>query len=417
MTASGTDLRPHVVHVVGTLGAGGVQSLVLGIAGSSAGRAYRHSALCLFGAKGDLRDRFREEGIETASCPVPWPNSLDLGSYRASRWLRQRLACTFPFRLSRALARESADLVHTHVAHRIDLQAEGVLRRARLPMIWTIHGQYRPAGKELARWRRATRLAAEHPAAITAVSEELARDFRARGLDHPDGIAITRGGVDLSRFRSRVPADGAWRSRLGIPAEAVVFGAAGRLVPEKAYDVFVRAAARLVRRGAAVRFVIAGEGPLKESLRAEVARQGIEDRFHLVGFESDVPRFLGQLDVFVLSSRFEGFPVALIEALAAGLPAVATAVGGVPEMLGNRGGLIVRAESEEALAGAMHEMLDPRTRGTYAERGPAIADQFSIERCADGFARLYSRVLGNAARRPAGSSRDREGSEERVVAS
>ena len=386
--------RPHVVHVVGTAGAGGVQSLVLDFATSAPGRRYRHSLLCLFGADDDFARRFRDAGMTVEECSVPWPDSLSLGSYRASRWLRQRLTFTFPRRLSRVLRSLEPDLVHTHIAYRIDLQAEGI-RRARLPFVWTIHGQYRPEGRELARWRHAIRLAAEGPGAVTAVAEELAKDFHMRGLDHPDGVAVTRGGVDLSRFRQRRPADPAWRAKNGIPADALLFGAAGRLVQEKAYEIFIRAAGRIPKeRG--VHFAIAGAGPLKESLRKEIARAGLKDRFHLVGLTEDVPHFLGQLDVFVLSSRFEGFPIAMLEALAAGLPAIATPVGGVPEMLGRDGGLIVARESEDELAAALEAMLDPEARRAFAARGPALAERFSIERSAENFTRLYARLLARA---------------------
>jgi glycosyltransferase involved in cell wall biosynthesis len=385
--------RPHIVHVVGTLGAGGVQRLVLGLAASPAGRAYRHSVICLFGTTGSLKTRFPEAGISVGHCGVPWPRTLDVGSYRASRWLRQRLAWAFPYRFARELKRRGADLVHTHVTHRIDLQAQGVIRRARLPMVWTIHGTYRPDGQELESWRRATQLSAER-GAITAVAEGLVRDFRQRGLDHPDGIAVTRGGVDLSEYRSPRARDPRWREGRGIEPEAVVFGASGRLVSEKAYEVLVRSAARIVREGANVHVVIAGGGPLRDELQREIEAAGLVGRFHLIGFVEDVPGFLRELDVFVLSSRFEGFPIALVEALAARLPAIATNVGGVMEMVGTSGALVVPAESEDALAEAMKKMLSPALREAYAARGPQIAERFSIDGMARLFSETYDRLLG-----------------------
>jgi glycosyltransferase involved in cell wall biosynthesis len=388
----GAARRPHVVHIVGTLGAGGVQRLVLGMAASPAGRAFRHSVLCLFGTTGSLKERFEEAGLPFGLCGVPWPETLDVGSYRLSRWLRRGLSWTFPVRLARELERREADLVHTHVTYRIDLQAEGAIRRARRPLVWTIHGQYRPEGRELERWRKAARLAAE-AGAITAVAEDLARDFRDRGLDHPDGIRVTRGGVDLSAFRPTQGRDPRRRAQWKIPPEAVVFGASGRLVSEKAYEVFTRAAGRVVAEGANAHFVIAGGGPLRPQLEAQIAAAGLNGRFHLVGFLEDVPGFLRELDVFVLSSRFEGFPIALVEALAAGLPCIATPVGGVKEMVGESGALIVPPESEEDLAEAMTKMLSPGLRALYAARGPKLAECFSIDRTADQFAALYDRLL------------------------
>jgi glycosyltransferase involved in cell wall biosynthesis len=389
--------RPHIVHLVGTLGAGGVQRLILGLAASPAGRAYRHSVLCLFGAKGNIKRQFEEAGLSYGFCGVPWPATLDLGSYRVSRWLRQGLSWTFPMRLARELEKRSADLVHTHVTYRMELQSEGIVRRARLPMVWTIHGQYRPEGRELDRWRHATRLAARH-GAITAVAEDLARDFRDRGLDYPAGIAITRGGIDLSAFRSgSVERDPRRRAEWKIPADAVVFGAHGRLVPEKAYEVFVRAAARLVGDGVNAHFAIAGAGPLQDSLEAEIAAANLRERFHLVGFTEDVPAFLREIDVFVLSSRMEGFPIALVEALAAGLPAIATPAGGVPEMVGEEGALLIPAESEEALAEGMARLMSPTARAKYGAHGPRIAQRFSIDHMSEQFAAIYDGLLHPAA--------------------
>ena len=392
----GKPRRPHVVHVVGSLGVGGVQRLVLGFAASPAGSAYRHSVVCLFSDNGELKERFRDAGIPAGSCGVPWPATLDVGSYRVSRWLRQRLEFAFPYRFSRELARRGADLVHTHVTYRIDLQAQGAIRQAGLPMVWTIHGKYRPEGRELERWRRASALTAE-AGAITVVAEDLARDFRQRGLDHPAGVAVTRGGIDLSAFRSSPARDPRWRLSRGIDPGAVVFGASGRLVSEKAYEVFVRAARRIVQDGADAHFVIAGDGVLREQLEGEIAAAGLERRFHLLGFVEDVTGFLRELDVFVLSSRFEGFPIALVEALAAGLPAIATPVGGVPEMVGANGALVVPSESDAALAEAMKAMLPASNRAAYAARGPKIAERFSIDGMARQFGETYDRLLGMTA--------------------
>jgi GalNAc-alpha-(1->4)-GalNAc-alpha-(1->3)-diNAcBac-PP-undecaprenol alpha-1,4-N-acetyl-D-galactosaminyltransferase len=97
--------------------------------------------------------------------------------------------------------------------------------------------------------------------------------------------------------------------------------------------------------------------------------------------------------VFVLSSRFEGFPVALVEALASGKPCIATPVGGVQEMVGADGARVVAPESVDGLADAMREMESPAVRAALAARGPAIARRFSIDRMAEQFAAIYERLL------------------------
>ncbi|MEX0878322.1 MAG: glycosyltransferase [Thermoanaerobaculia bacterium] len=394
----GEESRPHVVHIVGTLGAGGVQRLVLGLAAAPALASYRHSVVCLMGATGNLTTRFAGAGIPVTSCSVPWPDTMNLGSYRVSRWVRHRLAFTFPLRLATVLRRLRTDLVHTHLSSEVSRQARGIVRVARLPWVWTIHNDHKPEGAELEDWRRAARIGAGAPSAITVVADWIAHDLRERGLDPPGGIQTTRGGVDIGRFRVPLPRDPGWRQELGIPEEAVVMGAAGRLVEQKGYDLLLRATARVLGGGVPLHLVMAGAGPLREQLAEETGRLGIGSYVHWVGFQENVPRFLRQLDVFLLPSRFEGFPIAMVEALASGLPCIATPVGGVREMVGDDGALVVPPESEEALAEAMRQMLSPAIRASYAARGPEIAGGFSIDLMAEQLSSLYGRLL--AAARP-----------------
>ena len=312
-----------MLHVIGTLNVGGVQRLVLGMAASPAGSAYRHSALCLFGASGDLKERFAEAGISVSSCGVPWPPKLDVGSYRLSRWLRQRLAWSFPYRFAREITRLGAELVHSHV-YAPDRPAGAGSDSPGPPSNGLDRSRQVPSGRAGAR-----ALAPGDPARGRRRSDHSGRrgsrprlpaagprpSGRHRG--DPRGHRVV--GVSFASA-----AGSALAERWGIGSESIVFGASGRLVSEKAYEVFVRAAGRIVREGADAHFVIAGGGPLRKELESEIAAAGLEGRFHLVGFVENVLGFLRELDVFVLSSRFEGFPIALVEALAAGLPAIAT---------------------------------------------------------------------------------------------
>ena len=391
--SAGDDSRRHVVHIVGTLGAGGVQRLVLGLAAAPALAGYRHSVICLMGATGNLTARFAGAGIPATACTVPWPDTLDLGSYRVSRWVRHRLAFTFPHRLAAVLRRLRIDVVHTHLSSEVPRQAKGIVRIARLPWVWTIHNDHKPEGAELLDWQRAARIGAEAPSAVTVVADWIAHDLKERGLDPPGGIQTTRGGVDVARFRPRLERDPAWRQKLGIPEDAVVMGAAGRLVEQKGYDLLLRATARVLADGSPLHLVMAGDGPLRKQLAAETGRLGIAHSVHWIGFQENVPRFLRELDVFLLPSRLEGFPIAMVEALASGLPCIATPVGGVREMVGDDGALVVPPEDEEALADAMRKMLSPATRAAYASRGPEIASGFSIDLMAEQLSVLYGRLL------------------------
>jgi glycosyltransferase involved in cell wall biosynthesis len=390
---SGSHAKAHIVHVVGTLAGAGVTNLVLGMAGCPALSNYRHSVVCAIGAQGPAKEAFQRARISAVPCAFFWPEKDPIPSYTISRWIRHSLVVTYSHRLAWRLRQMQADLVHSHISSHIHLQAHGVLRRARLPWVWTVHGRYKPEGKELARWREAGRIISEGNGCITAVSSAVSEDIKALQIAPPERIRTVYGGIDLSRFNGSVARSPEWRERRGIPNDAVLFGSVGRLVPEKAHDVFIAAAARLIRTSLAAQFVIAGEGRCRAALEADIKRLGMERHFHLIGYEADVPHFLAQLDVFVMPSRTEGLGIALLEALASGLPCIATDVGGIPEILGQAGGLLVPADSTEKLAEAMSAMLEADMREAFAAKGRKIAERFSIDDWSEKFCRIYTSLL------------------------
>ena len=139
--------------------------------------------------------------------------------------------------------------------------------------------------------------------------------------------------------------------------------------------------------------MIAGSGSETEKLQAKMKSLGLQSWFHFAGFDRDIPSFLKQLDIFVLPSRTEGFPLSLLEALAAGLPCIAARVGGVPEMLGENGGILVEPNSPEALARAFMEMMRADVRKMYASRTADISKKYSLRNCMEQYARIYSSLI------------------------
>jgi glycosyltransferase involved in cell wall biosynthesis len=157
-------------------------------------------------------------------------------------------------------------------------------------------------------------------------------------------------GIDLDRFSSARPA-------LGL--DGPVVGDVARLVPQKGLDVLIRAAPLVLQRHPGTHFVLAGEGPERAALERQIAAAGLEDRFVLTGQRTDIPELLASFDVFVLPSRFEGLCYAVIEAQAAGLPVVATPVGGVPEnVIDGETGILCQVDDPESLAAGIVALLD-----------------------------------------------------------
>jgi glycosyltransferase involved in cell wall biosynthesis len=382
----------RIVHIVSTMDMGGVQRLVLGLASTPALAADEQIILCLGAMSGDLLEEARRTHV-VDECPFVWPASLPVPSYRLLKVMRSVGLYTLPVRIAAKLRELRADIVHTHLSEHIELQAAGAAL-AGLPIVWTIHGLYEPAGRVRSEWRLANLAGAWRGIQVTADSTPIVDDYVARAIGTRDAITVVHAGADVSAFTAERERVLGWRKAHGIPETAVVFGTAGRLSRVKGHDVLIEATELLAREHADVHVAIAGTGAWTEFLTDETKRRGLDGRIHLLGFQADVPAFVRELDVFVLPSRSEGFPLALIEALAAGRPCIATSVGGVEEMFGAEGGLVVKRDDPQALASAMKRMLFGDTRMAFSARGPAIAANYSYDRCGRELDAIYRRLLG-----------------------
>lgn len=383
----------HIIHVIGSLNSGGVQRLLLWLADAKPLSDYAHSVVCVSGATGTLSEEFKKKGFRVFDCPFPWPPTLNWLPYRFAKPVRQWLAISFPFRLARVVKRSGADIVHTHESARIHYQAKAIVTMSRKPWIWTLHGQYYPAGRTLQQWREALEIARSGRTCVTAVSRAVAQNFLSSTGAEPHRIMVCHSAIDLRPFARLAPLNCEYRSQFGIPKTSTVFGSVGRLVEEKAYDVLISAAATLLSHNPSTYFLVAGEGKQRKSLEKLIEEKRIQHRFHFLGNCDNVPAFLENLDVFVLSSRREGFGMALVEALAAGLPCIGTRVGGIPEILSSTGGLLAEPDNPQSLLAAMEQMLNEDARTRYKESGREIAKRFSVESCAQQYGNIYARLL------------------------
>jgi glycosyltransferase involved in cell wall biosynthesis len=189
-------------------------------------------------------------------------------------------------------------------------------------------------------------------------------------------------GIDLQRFRQADPA---------LDRNGPVVGNVGRLVPQKGQRFLLEAAPLVLQRHPQARFVLVGEGPARAALEAQVRAAGIEEHVLLTGERSDVPAWLASFDVFALPSLFEGLSYAVIEAQAAGVPVVATPVGGVRDTVVDRQtGLIVPPKDPKALADAICWLLEnPREARTLSEEATRRVERFSKERMVQQTIAIY----------------------------
>jgi len=204
-------------------------------------------------------------------------------------------------------------------------------------------------------------------------------------------------GIDLAAVGAQRDRDGV-RAELGIAPDEIVFGTVANFRAQKDYPNLLAAADVLRTRGARVRIVAVGQGPLEEQMRAEHARLGLADRVLLLGERADAVRVMSGCDGFVLASNNEGLPVAVMEALALGLPVVGTAVGGMAEAVDATNGVLVPARDPGALADAMRALAgDPARRATLAEGAARSSTRFDIGRSVARIEAVYEQVASAGA--------------------
>lgn len=290
------------------------------------------------------------------------------------------------------LERVDPGVVHTH-GYRADVVEGTVARRAGRPVVSTVHG-FTGGGlkNRVFEWLQRRSLRAYD--AVVAVSRPMAAGLREDGVE-PDRIHVVPnawdpGGRPLEREEAR--------RELDLPPDEYVLGWVGRLSSEKGPDVFLRAVAELAADGRDVAASVVGEGPRRAELEEMGRELGIGDSVRFHGLVPDAAELYRAFDVFVLSSRTEGTPVSLFEAVHARVPVVATRVGGVPDVVGPEEAKLVSPEDPAALARAV---ADVRRRPDLArERSRSAArrleEEFSVEPWLERYASVYRAAVASS---------------------
>lgn len=292
--------------------------------------------------------------------------------------------------LAGVLQRHRTDIAHSH-EFTMAVYGAWAARRAGVPHLFTMHGSRYYAGR-LQR-RIAMRLAAFFSSSIVAVSRTLTRHL-VRDLWIPQSRVVTiPNGV-----RPGPAVQSGLREELGLGSGDQLVVAVGNLYPVKGHEYLLQTLAQLATTFPTLHVAIAGRGELEQPLRERARALHLSDRFHLLGLRSDIANVLAGADVFVLPSLSEGVPLALLEAMLAGRPVVASAVGEVPTVLDEgRAGVLVPAADSAALANALAALLaDPARLGRLAAAARERASRaYSFGAMMDGYLALYAKALGN----------------------
>ena len=284
-------------------------------------------------------------------------------------------------RLALIILRERIDQVHFH-GTRAGLAAAPAAVLTMRPRIYTVHGwSFHPRGSALleglARMLERMILASSQQVICVGDSDR-SLGLRLGILDEARSRVI-HNGVLTEAFMPRQEERDLARAELGIPGDCVLVSLFGRLTEQKGQKSFLEAAGRL--GGHSARFMLVGDGEDREMLERFVADRGLGDRVRFMGFRSDVPRLLAASDIVVLPSLWEGLPICLLEAMAAGRPVIATAVdGSVEVVVPGQTGLLVPPEHPQALAEAIAFLVEhPQVRERFGARGQErVRQRFSL---------------------------------------
>ena len=334
-------------------------------------RALGHRTILVAHAAGELRQR-AEEGLDLI--PLTPRAEFDL----SAAW-----------RLSRVIRQLRPDIVHAHDPHGVAMAALALsmsTEMAKPPLVAARRVDFRLRGSALSRWKY--RQVDCFICASHAIREILLSD----GVPAARAVTVHEG-IDLERVAAAPPAN--LHEELWLPRDAPVVGNVAALVPHKGQRHLIEAAALVVRQVPDARFVIAGQGELRESLERQIKDHHLEKHVLLAGFRPDVLSVHKAFDIFVMSSVTEGLGTSLLDAMAAGKPIVATNTGGIPEVVvDGETGLLVPPRDHEAMADAIVRLMkEPDLRARMAAAGLArVRKHFSAERMVEQTLRVYRRV-------------------------
>ena len=359
----------RILHLIGSRGFYGAESMLLALAAAQRDMGCAQQVAVI---------------VKTGNTPSTLASLARVGGLDAVEFSSgSRADWGLAWRLRRHIQTGRFDVVHTH-GYKADVLGYLAARSAGVPLLATAHS-WTEGGGMLRLYARLDRWLLLRFPLVAAVSESVAAQLGGARAN----VRSVPNGVDVERFRS----PGKFPASSGV--EAVV-GMSGRLVPDKGFQFLLRAAQAILLVKPKTTFVIYGDGPYQAELETLAAALGIAARVQFAGHQADMAAVLKSLDVFVLPSLREGMPMALLEAMAAGVAVVATPVGGVRRaVIHGKTGLLVAPRSEKELADAVLRLLsEPEFAKRLAAAGQQhVAGQFSSARMAAQYVALY-RELG-----------------------
>ena len=338
----------------------------------------------------DLSHSLSDRGHEVYAASVPgsplW-NELSFLNKECIFALSRRNYLKNLTGLARFVRAHDIEIVHAHAARDYHLAALAVRLASRGRLVLTRHALFPLRGINKPLLRNAGR--------VIAVSQAVAESLRQNGVIEPSKVTVVHNGIDTNRFN---------QSGARGDDSHILVGTIGHLAPIKGQDIFVRAAALISKRRQGIHFVIIGEDKspqmeYRRSLESLIVELGLSGIVTIEGWRDDIPALLSSLTLFVSAARSEPFGLAIVEAMAAGLPIVASSSEGALEIIEDEhSGRLVPVAHPESMATAINDLIDdPLERSRLGGNAQVAARQrYSLERMASDTERVYREVLANA---------------------
>jgi glycosyltransferase involved in cell wall biosynthesis len=362
-----------VLHVATALTWRGGEQQVAYLAGELQKKGIRQMVLCSEGSA--MQSYCRQEHIPCTAASKR--SSVDL---------------FFALKIKSLCRKNDFSLVHTHDSHALTFAVMAAVAGNRAKIIVSRRVDFPVSANFISRYKYNHSSVAR----ILCVSEEIRRVMLPVIRD-PLKLVTIHSGIDVSRFRGK-QASGILHREYNIPEGCKIVGNISALAPHKDYPTFVRTARRLSQTDKGVRFFIIGDGPEKERIASLVSSEGIQDVVVMTGFRTDIADVMPELDVMLITSATEGLGTTILDAFACGVPVVATAAGGIPEMIvDGRTGLLASVGDDATLAEKTHRLLsDPALREQLTDAARKSLEAFSKEATAARTLTEYLAVTGSA---------------------
>jgi glycosyltransferase involved in cell wall biosynthesis len=379
---------PSVLHVLTRLSLGGSSEATLSAIEAATAHGYRCAlAVGVAESEAAMVEAARRRGCVVIDVPTLGREASPRRDVRAV------------VDLVTVMRRERPSIVHTHTS-KAGFVGRLAARLARVPaVVHQPHGHifYGYYGRHrTALYIALERLAARWADRLIMLTERGMAEHLAHGIGRPEQFVVVPSGVPVRAFRAAAAARDAARAALGLPRDAFVVAALGRLVAIKGFDLLVEALPAVAAALPSARLLIIGGGPLRGALERRAEALGMDARVSITGARADVPALLSAADVLAAPSRNEGMGRAIVEAMALGLPVVAARVGGIPAVIvDGESGRLVDPGNAAALAGALIELaLDEHLRAKLGAAAAERAEAFSTEVSAARLLELYGSLVG-----------------------